>query len=132
MQVRTAAARGDHHCLCTGLQRRVPGIDIAAGHFATPLGVAQVMRQGAAAAGLRRALDTDPQAPKHDLQGVVDLGRQSRLHAAVQHQHPAFTRRSRRKTTRIPGHRHLPAQRRWQQRTHPLPPLRSKGVKRFG
>ena len=116
----TAAAGGDHQGLGAGIQGRIPGIDVAARHFACPFGVTEVVRQGATTAGAGTGLHADSEGVQYGFQRLVDLRRQSRLHAALQHQDTTFGgRRSHLAAARF-RHRDLLAQCRWQQRAQPL------------
>ena len=89
-QMGGAAAGAGDQGLGARLQARQPGVDVAPRQGTCPLGVSQVMVKGAAAAGVRHPFQGDAEASEQQRQGLVDLRRQGRLHAALQHQHPSL------------------------------------------
>ncbi|MNM21862.1 hypothetical protein D3C81_322280 [compost metagenome] len=90
-----AAAGGLHDGFGARFDGGPPGIDVAPGTLQALLLGIEVVVHRATAAGLVDGFDADAQEVQKACGGGIGIGRQCRLHAAFQHQHPAYMARCR-------------------------------------
>ncbi len=115
---RAAPGRGHHDRLGALLHQRPPRVDQAAHVVEALVLVVQVEAQRAAAARPRRLDERDAEPVEHARRGGVRVGRERRLHAAGERDHPTRVARRGPRARRRDRRRQLARERRGQERPH--------------